>query len=581
MTRKRNIGRVAAIGGLIAAVVLLTGPPAAKADEASDPQGNMQVLQQQVDQLAQAFPGTMPATAPPGFQEGYGVPPTPSGPGQPVVSGSFPRSFLIPGTDTSLRVGGIVWASVYWASQGWATGGALDGQGGVNQTCDQDGPGGACNLPNIPLNNSPAYSRHGMFQISPKVSRILFDARTPTPWGEARAYFEFGGAVNNTNTDYNTLNGVSSGWLLILRKAYGTLGGLEAGQDTGILHDPNADPETVDAGGPTGTAGRAREPQVKYTAAGPYGLVFVAGIENPVPDLTGPFGEAQIDTNAIPTSGTCPNTTQPVAFTSANVGSILPETLECQGAAAFFNPLLAPMPEFIATTDWNQPWGHIHIGGVVRNITLDDGQYLDQSYMGYGGTISGDVHPFSGVPGPLGRDDLGFGSCAGNGVGKQCLNNGGGVSTNFGGTLLVPGVGLVNPLTSSAWNARDGSQTLGASGFVNGINVRQAYDALVQTETNPAITGWIWYQHWWSDTLRSTIDISGNYNKVNASIVQTEAGAGDADNNKELALAHVNLFWSPVAFIDFGGEYAWGHRVTVANYKGDIQTLEATMRVRF
>ena len=46
-------------------------------------------------------------------------------------------------------------------------------------------------------------------------------------------------------------------------------------------------------------------------------------------------------------------------------------------------------------------------------------------------------------------------------------------------------------------------------------------------------------------------------------------------------MAHANLFWSPVAFVDFGVEYAYGHRVTVANFKGDSNTLLGEMRVRF
>jgi len=36
-----------------------------------------------------------------------------------------------------------------------------------------------------------------------------------------------------------------------------------------------------------------------------------------------------------------------------------------------------------------------------------------------------------------------------------------------------------------------------------------------------------------------------------------------------------------VAFIDFGSEFGWGHRVTVNNFKGDQFTLEGLMRVRF
>ena len=64
MTRKRNIGAAAVIGGMTAAVVLLTGLPAAKADELSDLRANQQLLQQRIDQLAQAqaqAPGEPPS----------------------------------------------------------------------------------------------------------------------------------------------------------------------------------------------------------------------------------------------------------------------------------------------------------------------------------------------------------------------------------------------------------------------------------------------------------------------------------------------------------------------------------------
>jgi hypothetical protein len=52
-------------------------------------------------------------------------------------------------------------------------------------------------------------------------------------------------------------------------------------------------------------------------------------------------------------------------------------------------------------------------------------------------------------------------------------------------------------------------------------------------------------------------------------------------NNKELSLAHINLIWSPVAFVDLGIEYAWGHRVTVANGRGDAYTLQSSLKFRF
>src|SRR5437868_8099946 len=89
MSKKRNIGTVAALGGLTAAVALITALPSARADELGDLRANQELLQRRIDQLAQ-----VPPPAPPG------------GPGGPVMAGSFPRSFVIPGTEVSLRIGG-------------------------------------------------------------------------------------------------------------------------------------------------------------------------------------------------------------------------------------------------------------------------------------------------------------------------------------------------------------------------------------------------------------------------------------------------------------------------------------------
>src|ERR1700730_14354445 len=190
MTRKRNISSVAAIGGLSASVGLLTGLPAVSADELADLrakqqllQNNQEFLQKRIDQLSQA-----PPPGPPGpYVPGFGPETRPAA--APVATGSFPRSFLIPGTDTSLRIGGIAWTDAIWYLHGARPGGALNGQGG-EPNANQNGLGGTGLLPNIPLNNSIAHSRSSAFDISSPPSRLLFDARTPTAWGEVRAYIE-------------------------------------------------------------------------------------------------------------------------------------------------------------------------------------------------------------------------------------------------------------------------------------------------------------------------------------------------------------------------------------------------------
>ena len=546
MTGNRRILNAVATSGLLAAVTVLVGLPAATADELADLRANQELLQKRIDQLSQAPPQAAP------YVPGFGPETHKEVSGVPAVGGSFPRSFLIPGTDTSLRIGGIAWADVVWWMQGARAGGALNSQGGQPND-NEDGTGGTGLLPNIPLNNSIAHSRSSASTISARPSRLLFDARTPTAWGEVKAYLEmdFGATLSPVLSGTTT---VVNGWVPRLRKAYGTIGGLEAGQDTGILHDPDSDAELLDFGGGASAPGRARVPQVKYTYAGPYGTVFNVGMENPDAEgVTGAAGKMSFDNTAIATTS---------CSVTGNTTANLPATTACVPNSAFLNPLKVSWPELIGTARVNQPWGHMQVGVFVRNDQLNDGQYLDQSFVGYGGALSGDAHPFSGAPGALGKDDLGFGVGKGVQSGGQ-MANGFGVASNFGSTLNVPGFGFVNPLTSAQWNTTNSA-------------TRKAYDAVVRSQSPTSTNGWIWYQHWWTENLRSTAEASGLWNAVNTSLV-----AGCTSCNKLLTMTHANLIWSPVAFVDLGIEYAWGHRVITTNFKGDAYSLQGSMRVRF
>ena len=103
---------------------------------------------------------------------------------------------------------------------------------------------------------------------------------------------------------------------------------------------------------------------------------------------------------------------------------------------------------------------------------------------------------------------------------------------------------------------------------------------MVSAQSPTSTGGWIWYQHWWTDNLRSTINASGIWNAANTNILLA-SGVSNTTNNKLLGVTYANLFWSPVAFVDFGGEFGWGHRVTINNFKGDQYVLEGLMRVRF
>jgi hypothetical protein len=124
MTNGRNLAITAAIAAVLSAPLAIGSHPA-RADELSDLRANQELLQRRLDQLAQA----------PDKNAGIGgyLGPTSGGPvAVQTMGGSFPRSFLIPGTDTSIRIGGQIEVNAsYWIT------------GGNPHTTPQTGNGGS------------------------------------------------------------------------------------------------------------------------------------------------------------------------------------------------------------------------------------------------------------------------------------------------------------------------------------------------------------------------------------------------------------------------------------------------------
>ena len=173
------------MGDFASTLALLTGLPVASADELADLHANQELLQRRIEQLAQAAHGA------PGVPGAYGAE---AHPGEAMLGGSFPRSFLIPGTDTSIRVGGFIDETLDYYFVG--------GQPNGNQTTTVGATG---QLESAPLNThavttvpgfptpgnqvpqSAASSRgNGVFLQSPRETRLNVETRTPTAWGESR-----------------------------------------------------------------------------------------------------------------------------------------------------------------------------------------------------------------------------------------------------------------------------------------------------------------------------------------------------------------------------------------------------------
>jgi hypothetical protein len=521
MTWKHNLGAA------VAATAMMTGNGSSDADELANLQGSQYLLRQRLDQLALGAPN-------------------PVAPGAPVYGGSFPRSFLIPGTNTSLAIGGYVKLDMaYWFSGGTPNGNpaASDFGAGTVQSIPLDLHGTG------PLFGAPLFNPHsrgnGVFQMTARESRLRVETHTPTAWGEADTVLEFdfygcsaGGA------DCDNLNHSTNPVVPRLRLAYGTLGGLIAGQNFVPVFDAAAHGELLDFGGTTGEIGDfgyARAPQFGYTWKLPWSTTFGAFLVDPDTEVWSPVGAFETD-STLGVPGTV--TASPALGT---------------GVLAV-NPAKSSYPDGNFVLEWHQPWGHFRLSGIVQDLKLQDGQYISKEYIGYGGGFGMNVKP-----GWLGwaRDNIGAEFFAGSGLGRYATGSGGGSST------------FENALATNYAGASAGFYGSGAPGTTTLANA-----ALVRAATVTQWGGQANYQHWWTPTLRTTLSAGVTHQDVPTSLVGGPASA-TFQYNKELETAHANLIWSPVAFIDTGVEYIYGHRQTIYNVRGDENVIDFAFKARF
>ncbi len=92
-------------------------------------------------------------------------------------------------------------------------------------------------------------------------------------------------------------------------------------------------------------------------------------------------------------------------------------------------------------------------------------------------------------------------------------------------------------------------------------------------QTVPTWTAHAGYQHWWSDTLRSTATYG--------LIVVGRTQSLDDDDPRMLQSGTVNLVWSPVAMVDLGAEIVIGARETQSGEQADASRLPFLGRFRF
>lgn len=341
---------IARRSGSALALLLAVGAGPALADEADKAQirelaAKIEALQAQLKTLADKT-SSMPAQA--------AAKPA----AEVVTAGELPGSIRIPGTETSVKIGGMV---------------ALD----IVKDFSGGGMGGAVAQPqSIAFDGSAQSRRDGQLSMSARRSRLNLRTLTPTDFGKVTTYVEgdfIGGSGNELVTNSASFR---------LRHAYLELGPWLAGQFWTNFADLATFPETVDFQGGHGMVQAIRQPQLRFSKQWG-GHELAVAIENPEADIVG----------------------MSVASFNPGVGPV-PTTHVDQ------------YPDLTARYAFSGDWGRIAVGALARKLTVDNrGAAPIGGFVGEDNVFAGGVM-LAGRIKTGGKDSLQFGVEAGHGLGR-------------------------------------------------------------------------------------------------------------------------------------------------------------------
>jgi len=253
-----------------------------------------------------------------------------------------------------------------------------------------------------------------------------------------------------------------------------------AGQTWSTFMDISAWPESLGFEGPD-VAVFARQAQVRWTQPVTNELTLAVGLEDPSGDFTDPAGG--VDSSDA----------------------------------------LNQWPDLTSHVRLQDSWGHLQLGGLVRQIQFDDGVGQSGDVLGWGVALSGRGYT-------SGQDNIQFQATYGDGVGRYI------------------------------------------QGFI-GTGSDAAPSASGEFEALPAVAAFLSYQHWWTDTLRSSV--GGEHGEVDNSAGQPGTAI------KNFQGAGVNLVWSIVPRVTVGLQYAWARNEVKDGRDGTARRLQASAQFNF
>ena len=349
-----------------------------------------------------------------------------------VEAGDKPRSWKLPGTNTSMNVGGFVKVSVLWDF-------GNSGQGSGTTTTEGIGAGFHAAEGSIADNTFNG----GNFQFTARRSRFWIQTWTPTDWGELRTYIEadFAGSGAAAGSSTNVLR---------LRQAFGTLGPVLIGKTQTLFGGLIGQPELLHDGAPM-ALGALRIEQIRYSHNFGGGLVLSVALES-APSTSDTGGHDVV--GGVCTGGVC----GPLAAATYN------------SVAGFQGPVR--WPDVTAALQWNFPNGALYASGMVGMRFVDRGGTTpglnsnDDAFV-WGGALGGRYD--------FGRVEIGGIGGIGQGIGNKYFDG--------GATAFVDSV-LTVDVTGGASDLRP-VLTYGAIGYVQ----------VKLTDTIRATAAYNWLMH--------------------------------------------------------------------------------------
>ncbi|HXP96165.1 MAG TPA: DcaP family trimeric outer membrane transporter [Telmatospirillum sp.] len=484
MRSLHKYGTMVAVAALFAA----SGTVAQAAD------ADLQSLQQQINMLqqqlkdVQAKQAAAPAAGP---LAGAATVPANGGPGF-LQYGSSAGGFVIPGTKTALKIGGNMKFDMAWDVD------AGIGGAGVDQY--QIRNAGLAGSGGFALPGTPAARQLGRFSANAGYSRLNFETRTPSEYGEIKFYTEVDFSGSNGGNEYN-----SNSHAVRLRHAYGTVGNWLIGQTWTNWTDRATVPNSVENNGPIGPESGVRQALISYRwdidPAQKNQMYF--SVENPFSDFAGADNEA---------------------LSGAGINN-----------ATNFNH---KYPDVLAKFAHNESWGRTYLTAMVRDLSIDTvGIPLGSAA---GSKFTGATHDSTVAWG---------------------LTGGGKIYTGFGNpknavyVRVEGGQGIGRYMNFNSIN-QNASAVVDTNGKLQST-LAGSYEVSYQHFWNDTNT-------WQSNVIWGDQKIWQKSSLLTNSLVNTSTSSGIQGLPTDFQEIELNLMWSPNSFVMMGPAYIRANARTVA-----------------